>query len=324
LVVDDIKGNDHMFLAQLIDAKDSKLSGKGSYVRTGIATGDLPRVSSALTKQLEGPERRRSAPAPARSYLAELDIEMVFVEGGAFQIGCGTTDAPCYTLDNREKPQRTVTLSNFYIGKYEITQAQWKAVMEGHPFQNAFYWGGVSGCGAVPCDDQRPVEYVSWIMVDTAFLPRLRALTGKNYRLPTNAEWEYAARGCKAGKCDPYKYSGSDIIGDIAWYAQNSSLTTHPVGQKKPNSLGIHDMCGNVWEWCWDCFDANHYQNRLTAGNNVDPKHLDCAATSNRRVRGGRWANDVTTSWLRVACSESYTFNFRSEGVGFRLVLPAQ
>jgi formylglycine-generating enzyme required for sulfatase activity len=320
LVTDDVKGNDNMFYAQLIDTKDSKLNSRGSYVRTSVATGDLPRVSLALAKQLEGQGRRHSAPATARSYPAELDIEMVRVEGGTFKVGCnGTTDVQesdgkCFTADKRETPQRTITVSSFSIGKYEITQAQWRAVMKGHPtLSDPASWK--TG------DDQLPIENICWFDVDTAFLPRLRALTGKQYRLPTNAEWEYAARGCKAGVCDPYKYSGSDVLGDVAWYGENSGSRTHPVGQKKPNGLGIYDMSGNVWEWCSDWFDTNYYTNTLKDGD-VNPTGPTGLASGTARVeRGGGWGSGASPL-SRVACFSGTAPSSRGNTRGIRVVLP--
>jgi formylglycine-generating enzyme required for sulfatase activity len=318
LVTDAIKGNDHMFYAHLIDAKDSKVSGRGSYIRTGVVSTDLPRVSLALSRQLDGPGRRRSTPAPARSYPAELDIEMVRVEGGTFKMGCnGTTDVQatdgkCFAGDKREIPPRTVTVSSFSIGKYEITRAQWLAVMKGHPLANQGNWQD---------DDQLPIEMVSWFDIDTAFLPRLNALTGRTtaatkYRLATSAEYEYAARGCKAGVCDSYKYSGSDVVGDVAWYNVNSDTRTHPVGQRKPNGLGIYDMSGNIWEWCSDWYDANYYTT-LTDGT-VDPPG---AKTGIHRVyRGGGIRNDL--NWCRVAARTIDPPSARSLSIGFRVVLP--
>jgi formylglycine-generating enzyme required for sulfatase activity len=300
-----------MFSAQLIDAKDSKLSGKGGYVRTGVGSGELSRVALALAKQLNGPGRRRSVPAPAWSYPAELDIEMVFVEGGTFTIGCnGTTDAPCQSY---ETPTRTVTVSSFSMGKYEVTRALWLAVMAGHPtFADPGSWKD---------DDQLPINYVTWDAV-AAFLAKLNELTGKNYRLPTNAEWEYAARGCKAGSCDPYKHSGSDNINDIAWYKGNSGERIHVVGGKKPNKLGIYDMTGNLWEWCQDCYDANYYKNRLTDGNNVNPVWVGCATGSTRVFRGGGHGHD-TSIRTRVANMGGIVLGGYPDS-GFRVVLSAQ
>jgi formylglycine-generating enzyme required for sulfatase activity len=316
LVVDDVRGNDHMFSAQLIDAKDSKVSGRGSYIRTGVSSGELSRVALALTKQLEGQGRRRSAPAPARTYPAELDIEMVFVEGGTFTIGCnGTTDAPCHT-DGREVPTRTVSVSSFSIGKYEITRAQWMAVMKGH--------ATLANPGTWKDDDQLPIEAVSWFDVDTAFLPRLNALTGRTtaatkYRLPTTAEYEYASRGCKAGKCDAYKYSGSNVIGDVGWVSTNR---TRPVGQKKPNGLGIYDMSGNVFEWCSDGVDNSYLKNTLKDGA-VNPTGPAFGSNGSRAIRGGGWNYDASI-WPRVAARPGRIATVHDNDVGLRVALPAQ
>jgi formylglycine-generating enzyme required for sulfatase activity len=312
LVVDDVKGSDHMFYAHLIDAKDSKVSGKGSYVRTGVGSGELPRVALALAKQLEGSGRRPSAPAPARSYPAELDIEMVFVEGGTFQIGCDSVrDGTCNAAD---LPTRTVQLSSFYIGKYEVTIAQWKAVMGSVP------------SGADVSDDQLAVQRVSRDNAAT-FLTRLNTRTGKNYRLPTEAEWEYAARGCKKGLCDNYRYSGSNNIDEVAWHSGNADSRTHIVGQKKPNALGIYDMTGNVWEWIHECWDSNYYKNRLTSGTNVDPMYEGPCPTNTTYGtfyphRGGSWNETVVNHRLtrRAAYPSTYTYPYN----GIRVMLPAQ
>jgi formylglycine-generating enzyme required for sulfatase activity len=315
LVTDAIKGNDHMFYAHLIDAKESKVAGRGRYIRTGVTTTDLPRVSLALSRQLDGPGRRLSAPAPVRSYPAELDIEMVRVEGGTFKIGCnGTTDAPCYTGNDREIPQRTITLSSFSIGKYEVTRAQWIAVMKDHPT--------LSNPGTWKDDDQLPIELVSWNDVQE-FLTRLNELTGRTtegtkYRLPTNAEWEYAARGCKAGACDNYKFSGSDVIDDVAWYSLNSSSRIHPVGQKKPNGLGIYDMSGSLFVWCSDWYDYNYYKNTLKDGD-VDPKGP--ASGSMRVMRGGCMLDDALL-YNRVASRNGKDPSVRVNHIGFRVVVP--
>ncbi|MDR3189205.1 MAG: formylglycine-generating enzyme family protein [Prevotellaceae bacterium] len=343
LVTDDIKGNDHMFLAQLIDTKDSKLSGKGRYIRTGIVEGDLPRVSLALTKQLEGPERKRSAPAPARSYPAELDIEMVRVEGGTFTMGCTAEQVNCKT---NELPLHSVAVSNFSIGKYPITQAQWNAVMAGTGKENYFYWGGNAAdtytgsarCGNVLCDDQRPMEYITWyeavefcnvlsgkLGLKPAYAINQTTVTLNSnyngYRLPMEAEWEYAARGCKgdggsgAATCENLLYSGSNDVNEVGWHIGNSS-TTHPVGQKKPNRLGIYDMSGNVWDWIYDWYDA--YTNAAA----TNPKGPESGTY--RVIRGGGWDNPHS-EWLRVfARYPSWSASNRNGAIGFRVVLPAQ
>jgi formylglycine-generating enzyme required for sulfatase activity len=158
---------------------------------------------------------------------------MVYVQGGTFTLGCTAEQGDdCY---NDEKPAHRVTVDDFYIGKYEITQAQWLAVMG----SNASYYRG----------ETLPVEMVSWYDVQD-FVRKLNARTGKSYRLPTEAEWEYAARGGRASR--GYRYSGSNKVSDVAWYGYNSGGKTHPVGTKSPNELGIYDMSGNVYEWCSD------------------------------------------------------------------------
>jgi formylglycine-generating enzyme required for sulfatase activity len=226
---------------------------------------------------------------------------------------------------NDEKPIHKVTLNSFHIGKYPVTQKQWVEIMGNNP---SHFKG----------NDNHPVEVVSWN--DTQeFIKKLNQKTGQNYRLPSEAEWEYAARGGQQSK--GYKYAGSNDIEEVAWYYENSgekkqveyiekkylglsktkktkieitNRQTHPVGQKKPNELGIYDMSGNIWEWCEDTWHDN-YKN---APNNnsawVDEKY------ANRVLRCGSWRN--YSEYCRTALRGYNSPTYRSNYNGFRLVLP--
>ena len=168
-----------------------------------------------------------------------VSFKMVSVTGGTFKMGAQKTSSSSANYDadanDNEAPVHNVTLSNYSIGETEVTQALWVAVMGSNPS----YFEG----------DNLPVEYVSWNDCQE-FITKLNQLTGQTFRLPTEAEWEYAARGGNKGQ--GYKYSGSNTIGDVAWYMANSRSKTHEVGTKQPNELGLYDMSGNVDEWCQD------------------------------------------------------------------------
>jgi formylglycine-generating enzyme required for sulfatase activity len=200
-----------------------------------------------------------------------------------------------------------VQLSDFYIGKYEVTQGLWKAVMGSNP-------SNFSG-------DNLPVESVSWEDINgtNGFLAKLNTLTRKHYRLPTEAEWEYAARGCKAGVCDSYEYSGSNTLGDVAWHSGNSSSTTHAVGTKVANGLGLYDMTGNVWEWCYDWSDS--YPSNTSTTVAVNP--TGASSGSNRVLRGGCYASIeilLKTKQLANSIRGSNAPSARLILNGFRLV----
>ena len=154
-----------------------------------------------------------------------------------------------------------------------------------------------------------PMYYVSWNEVQE-FISRLNSLTGKQYRLPTEAEWEYAARGGKKSK--GYKYSGSNFIEQVAWYKENSNNATHPVGSKQPNELGIYDMSGNVWEWCYDWYGA------YDSGSQTNP--VGPGSGSVRVIRGGSW-NSIA-AYIRVSGRSGNTPSYRNSILGFRLVCP--
>jgi formylglycine-generating enzyme required for sulfatase activity len=215
---------------------------------------------------------------------------MVFVQGGTFRMGCTAEQQD--DCDGDEKPVHEVTLSSYYIGKYEVTQAQWEALMGSNP--SKFKGGNL------------PVENVSWDDVQV-FIERLNAATGKRYRLPTEAEWEYAARGGKRSR--NYKYSGSNSVEDVAWMDNNSGETTHPVGTKKANELGIYDMSGNVFEWCHDWYDD--YPD--SAQNNP----VGASSGSYRVGRGGSWS--YYAGICRMAIRGSRSPGRRDGLLGFRV-----
>ena len=195
-----------------------------------------------------------------------VSFEMVRVEGSTFRMGA-TSEQKDEAWD-REKPVHSVTLSGYYIGKTEVTQVLWEAVMGINPSR---FKG-----------DYLPVENVSWDDCQE-FIRELNALTGQNFRLPTEAEWEFACRGGNNSR--GYKYSGSNNLGSVAWYDGNSGNKTHPVGTKAPNELGIYDMSGNVWEWCADWYGD------YSSGAQTNP--TGPYGGSNRVYRGGSWNYDV-------------------------------
>ncbi len=182
-----------------------------------------------------------------------MNLEMVYVKGGTFELGATEEqDEVGNEVDYFEfqKPVHKVTLDNFYIGKYEVTQAQWEAVMGTtlkEQRDKAYPEGKLWGEGA-----EYPMYYVTWTEAQE-FCKRLSESTGKKYVLPTEAQWECAARG--GNKSQHYKYAGSNDIEEVAWYVENSEKEIHPVGTKKANELGLYDMCGNVFECCSDWFE---------------------------------------------------------------------
>ena len=221
-----------------------------------------------------------------------VSFEMVYVEGGSFDMGA-TSEQGSDAYD-WEKPVHSVTLSDYYIGKCEVTQELWEAVMGSNPsnFRGA----------------QNPVESVSWNDCQN-FIKKLNSLTGRTFRLPTEAEWEYAARGGNQSR--HYKYSGSGNIGNVAWYYDNSGSRTHAVGTKSPNELGIYDMSGNVWEWCSDWYGG------YSAGAQTNPQGP--SAGSGRVLRGGSWYN--IAGHCRVSFRDYGGPGYGSYNNGLRLVL---
>jgi formylglycine-generating enzyme required for sulfatase activity len=275
----------------MLNKDDRCPSEKGTAAYDGCPPPAKPRVETVPTD----PSKCANCP------------EMVPVQGGTYTMGCqgSSRDGECYDW---EKPPHEVTVQDFYIGKYEVTQAEWRRVMGSNPPE--LY---NTGC------DQCPVERVSWNDVQE-FIKKLNAQTGKNYRLPTEAEWEYAARG--GAKSKGYLYSGSNTVADVAWYDGNaksgntngSQKTTRPVGTRVANELGIHDMSGNVWEWVEDDWHGN-FSGAPTDGR----AWVDSSRASNRVGRGGSWV--FTALHCRAAYRYCYTPANRSDFIGFRLAL---
>ena len=218
-----------------------------------------------------------------------VSFTMIAVKGGTFTMGA--------TLEQgsdayNDKPTHQVTLSDYYIGETEVTQELWQAVMGSNP-------SDFSGTNL-------PVEGVSWNDCQT-FITKLNQLTGKNFRLPTEAEWEYAARGGQ--KSRGYEYAGSNTLSDVAWY--NSGSKTHPVKQKQANELGLYDMSGNVYEWCQDYYGSY--------SSNAQTNPTGPSSGSYRVNRGGGW--DSSASYCRVADRSCNSPGLRDYALGFRVVL---
>jgi len=220
-------------------------------------------------------------------------IEFIWVPGGCFEMGSNSGDSD-------EKPVHKVCVDGFYIGKYEVTQGQWRKFMGNNP---AHFKKG----------DNYPVEQVSWDDCQS-FVRKLNGQSNKTYRLPTEAEWGYA---CRSGGRDE-KYSGGNDVDRVAWYLSNSGGSTHAVGGKAVNGLGLYDMSGNVWEWCSDWYDKNYY-NKSPEQN---PQGPGSGWFLYRVERGGCWCD--YPQFVRTANRSRFRPSFRSYDLGFRLVSPGR
>lgn len=250
-------------IVKYADELAAKLLGAGSSLGTGT-TGSRTQAGSVVEKfTVNG-----------------VTFEMVRVEGGTYQMGS-------WSGDSDEQPVHSETVGTFYIGRTEVTQRLWAAVMGNNPSK---FRG-----------ENNPVESVSWYDCQE-FVERLSRMTGRTFRLPTEAEWEYAARG--GNRSRGYLYSGSENLSSVGWYDGNSGSMTHPVGQKLDNELGIFDMSGNVYEWCQDCWRSNY-----NASTNC----------SFRVLRGGGWGN--TATGCRVANRDNNSPDGRYGTFGMRLAL---
>jgi sulfatase modifying factor 1 len=224
----------------------------------------------------------------------ETGMEFMFVKGGCYEMGDTFGDGY-----QNEKPVHEVCVDDYYIGKFEVTQGQWKTVRGNNPsyFRN--------------CGDNCPVENVSW---DDAqkFIRILNQRTGKTYRLPTEAEWEYAARS--GGKREKWAGTSSESeLGDYAWYSGNSNGRTHPVGRKKPNGIGLYDMSGNVWEWVQDIYSSAAYSSHSRNNplySSVGPGHV---------FRGGSWHYNSRGVRATFRNHRTPILLIRHHNVGFRL-----
>ena len=283
-----------------------------------------PRERVQNEQRRENEQRRQlrqqgqqAEPAPIvlseeeRQRILSTTIEMVFVEGGTFTMGRTAEELPDNPIDVnfRSTPAHEVTISqSFYIGKYVITQGQWEAVMGTTIRQQEARARPPSGFGGIHGEGGNyPMYYVSWNEAQE-FIRRLNAATGKKYRLPTEAEWEFAARG--GNKSRGYKYSGSNNIDDVAWFNHNSSGSS-PVGTKQPNELGIYDMSGNVREWVNDWYQFG-YPSCAHRYNPTGP-----SSGSRRATRNASWWNHEYT--IRVFFRFGLVPDSRNMWTGFRV-----
>lgn len=267
--------------------------------------GDFQEVTPGFNKKIIWDATADVDILEGDDYIFELTLEevtnenefkkygMVFIQGGTFQMGCTNEQTHCF---EDERPIHSVTLNSYYLSKYEVTQSLWQELMGANPsnFKN----------------ENHPVENVSWHDAQE-FIVRLNKKSGKNFRLPTEAEWEFAARG--GVRSEKYLFSGSNSITEVGWYNGNGSRTTHQVGTKLPNELGLFDMTGNVLEWCSDGngrYPDSHQINPL--GNKVETDKI---------VRGGGWFSDA--KYCRNASRDCKNAGSRFSSLGFRLAHPA-
>ena len=290
-----------------------------------------PAVQAPVVQAPTEPAKTEEKPAPAQVVKKKrvakrsvkpgevwrdprLGMSFVWVPEGCFEMGCGDWMIGC---SDSEKPPHKVCLNGFWIGRHEVTQQQWRRLMGNNPSD------------AKRCGNQCPVEEVSWNEA-VEFAKKLSAKTGYLFRLPTEAEWEYACRS--RGKKQPY--AGAESVDALAWYKENADGSPHAVGRKLPNDLGIFDMSGNVWEWCLDSFDKDAYLKATkTLGNPVyvNDRFMDIYGAGYARilgmlqgtpgfrsVRGGSWKNAADR--LRSTDRIKSDADSRRDWLGFRLV----
>lgn len=303
-----VDGNEFYILVKMLDVETGKFGAVYEDL-CGPSGAEIRKACSNLGAQLFGSSGNTgssTATRPSNSNISTsrgasslnfsvngVNFEMIKVEAGSFTMGCTYEQGgDCYDW---EKPSHRVTITqDYYIGKFEVTQELYQAVMGTNPSN----WN----------EYNRPVENVSWNDA-MEFCAELSRLTGRQFTLPTEAEWEYAARGGK--KSTSAKYSGSSSINNVAWYDGNSGNQTHPVGKLRPNELGIYDMSGNVLEWCLDWYGD------YSSANQTDP--MGPSSGSYRVLRGGGWGS--LAKICRVSDRDYLTPDSRIIDFGFRVVL---
>jgi formylglycine-generating enzyme required for sulfatase activity len=260
-------------------------------ISTALQLPSIRSNMSTVVNVMSDPEREKNVMLPTHYTCPITGMEFVLVRGGTFQMGDIFGDG-----NSDEQPVHDVTVNDFYIGKYSVTQTEWQKIMGNNP--SCFQKG-----------KRYPVEQVSWL--DThEFVRRFNLQIDKNYRLPSEAEWEYAARS--GGNNE--KYSGGDTIAVFAWYGVNSRVRIHPVGQKRANGMGLYDMSGNVWEWVWDWACGYSY------GPQMNPRGPSSGTT--RIVRGGSWYSDEKS--VRTTNRAANKPDECSNVIGFRLAFSVQ
>jgi formylglycine-generating enzyme required for sulfatase activity/TolB-like protein len=325
-------GRDYLITAQLIDLNSQELMGgvpvQMSRIEEAMVRmdGEIEKMTRRLTAGTMGGQATSSSARPAQSSAppaqnpAPAPEGFVFVRGGAFQMGTASGG------NDNERPVHSVTVKSFYLGKYEVTQKEWREIMGTTIRQQrdaADRSWSLYGEG-----NNYPMYYVSWHEVieycnkrslREGLTPAYRGsgnsvtcdFSATGYRLPTEAEWEYAAKGGDKTYLTT-EYSGSNNVESVGWYIGNSGGGTHPVGTKQPNDLGIYDMSGNVWEWCWDWYGA------YTGDSQTDP--AGPASGPDRVLRGGSW--NYSAGLLRSAFRGFNAPTYRDSSRGFRLVRP--
>jgi formylglycine-generating enzyme required for sulfatase activity len=282
-----------------------------------------------LKAQKQKSNKHVSTPSKQKAENTIDKQSLVYVQGGGFDMGC-TTDQAHDCFDD-EKPSHHVILKSFYIGCYDVTVAEFEEFVNTTNYKtdaekvgysyiwNASHWEKKAGIcwrntasgGHYDNNDKKkfPVVHVSWNDAKE-YCNWLSSKTGKQYRLPTEAEWEYAAKG--GNKSSGYKYPGSNDIDQVAWYKGNSNSDLHPVGQKSPNELMLYDMSGNVNQWCSDWYGAKYYQSSPIQ----DPLGIDSGQY--RAIRGGSWNDE--SGCCRVSIRGGTPPNVSGNSIGFRLV----